>query len=178
MFNRLMSLLSDIKFNVNTSMFRIISRKAVQEVLRFTECEPSLTYIFSLINLPTASIQVQSGSREAGKTNYSFSRLIKFAISSLVSFSRKPLRIISVFGLAASSISFVFLVLTLIQWIFARITVSGWFSLALLVSFLGGIQLLSLGILGEYVGRTYVEVKKRPLYIVDEMVGDFPFDPV
>lgn len=172
-FNKLMASLADVKFTTNTSMFRILSRKAVEEVLRFQEREPSLTYIFGFINLPTANIQVTSGIRLAGHSNYGLMKLINFAISSLLSFSRKPLSFISAIGIFISALSFLFFIITLIQWFLTKITVSGWTTLAILISFLGGMQLLSIGIVGEYLGRVYLESKKRPLYIVEKEIGDF-----
>ena len=176
-FNKVMSMLSDVTIAANSSMFRILSRKAIDEVLRFKEREPSLTYIFSLINLPTSSVNVQSGIRNEGATNYSFMKLIDFAISSLVSFSRKPLRFISTLGLVVSCLSFLFVVIIFFQWAFAHITVTGWTTLVILITFLSGIQLLSLGILGEYLGRTFMETKRRPLYTVEKTIGNFQQSP-
>ncbi len=174
LFNKIMNKFSDVKIDSNSSMFRIVSRKAVNEVLRFREFEPSLTYIFSYISLQSTNVEVTSGERLEGETKYSFMKLVNFAISSLVSFSRKPLRMISVFGIVISGLSFLFLMVTLLQWILFGVSVPGWTTIILVVSFLGGFQILCIGIIGEYLGRVYMETKRRPMYIVERELGDLP----
>lgn len=172
-FNALMNNLSDIKINSNSSMFRIISRKAREDVTQFREFEPSLTYIFSFINLPTATIKVQSGVRKQGATKYNFFKLVNFAISSLLSFSRKPLRMISSIGLVVALLSFFYFVVVLFQYFFFQIEILGWATIITITTFIGGVQLLSVGIIGEYIGRIYMQTKNRPLYIIEKKVGDF-----
>ncbi len=172
-FNSLMNLFSDIKQTSNTSMFRIISRKAVNEVIQFRENEPSLTYIFNYINLPTSTVKVRSGSRQEGKTKYNIFGLMEFAISSLLSFSRKPLKLISNLGLIMSFFSFLYFAIVIFQHFFMQIEILGWATIISIITFLGGIQLLSLGIIGEYVGRIYMQTKNRPLYIIEKKIGDF-----
>jgi polyisoprenyl-phosphate glycosyltransferase len=172
-FNGLMNSLSDIKIDSNSSMFRIISRRALAEVIKFREYEPSLTYIFSFINLPTATIKVTSGVRIQGKTKYSFFKLVNFAISSLLSFSRKPLRMISNFGYIVSLVSLIYFIVVLYQYFFFGIPILGWATIVAIITFIGGIQLLSIGVIGEYIGRIYMQTKNRPLYIIEKRFGDF-----
>lgn len=172
-FNGLMNCFSDTKIISNSSMFRIISRKALGEVTKFRELEPSLTYIFSLLNLPTARVRVRSGKRQQGKTKYSVLKLTKFAISSILSFSRKPLRIISSLGLVMSILSFVYFLIVLYQYFMLKIEIVGWATIVVTITLIGGMQLLSMGIIGEYIGRMYMQTKNRPLYIVEKMFGDF-----
>jgi glycosyltransferase involved in cell wall biosynthesis len=165
--------LSDLKIQSNSSMFRVISRKALTEITKFREYEPSLTYIFSYINLPTTTVKVRSGVRQQGQTKYSFFRLVSFAISSLLSFSRKPLRLIISLGLIISMLSFFYFGVVLFQYFFMNIVVVGWATIIVIVTFTGGIQLLSIGVIGEYIGRIYMQTKNRPLYIVERKIGDF-----
>jgi polyisoprenyl-phosphate glycosyltransferase len=165
--------LSDVKLEHNTSMFRIISRRMVDEVLRFKEKQPSLTFVMSLIGFPTSSVEVTSGERKRGKTKYNLFRLMNLGISSLISFSTKPLRLISMIGFFVAGLSFIYLCVVLIQALFFRIGVLGWPTIISLITFLGGIQLFVIGIIGEYIGRIFIESKSRPLYIVDEKIGDF-----
>jgi len=172
-FNTLMSSLSDIKIDSNSSMFRIISRKALDEITRFREYEPSLTYIFSFINLPTTTVPVRSGARQQGETKYSFFRLVNFAIASLLSFSRKPLRMISSFGFIVSMFSFLYFAVVLYQYFVMEIEILGWATIIAITTFIGGIQLLSIGVIGEYIGRIYMQTKNRPLYIVEKRLGNF-----
>ncbi len=172
-FNSLMNNLSDIKLYSNSSMFRIISRKALEEVIRFREYEPSLTYIFSFINLPTTTIMVRSGTRQRGETKYSLFRLLNFAVSSLLSFSRKPLRVISTLGLVMSIFSFVYFVIVIFQYFLLKTEIMGWTTIIAIITLFSGVHLLSLGVIGEYVGRIYMQTKNRPLYIVEKKYGDF-----
>lgn len=172
-FNGLMNNLSDIRIESNSSMFRIISRKALEEITKFREYEPSLTYIFSFINLPTAQAKVRSGVRQEGKTKYSFFKLVNFAISSLLSFSRKPLRMISNFGYLVSVVSLLYFAVVLYQYFFFGIPILGWATIVAIITFIGGIQLLSIGVIGEYIGRIYMQTKNRPLYIVENKYGNF-----
>lgn len=173
MFNGLMNRLSDMKIDSNSSMFRIMSRKALEEVTKFREHDLSLTYIFSFINLPTATVKVGSGVRHQGRTKYGFFRLMGFATSSLLSFTRKPLRMISSLGLVVSMLSFAYLLIVLYQYFFLQIAVLGWATIIVIVTFTGGIQLLSIGVIGEYIGRIYMQTKNRPLYITKRKLGDF-----
>jgi glycosyltransferase involved in cell wall biosynthesis len=172
-FNGLMSYLSDIRISMNSSMFRIISRKALDEIVKFREYEPSLTYIFGLINLPTSTVKVRSGVRQRGKTKYHLFKLINFAVSSLFSFSRKPLRMISSLGLVMSVFSFIYFLVIIYQYFFLKIEVVGWATIVSIMTFIGGMQLLCLGVIGEYVGRMFMQTKNRPLYIIERKYGDF-----
>jgi dolichol-phosphate mannosyltransferase len=172
-FNCLMNNLSDFKIQSNSSMFRIISRKALLEIIKFREYEPSLTYVFSYINLPTTTVEVNSGVRQYGTTKYSFFRLVGFAVSSLLSFSRKPLRLISSLGLIISLLSFFYFAVVLFQYFFFKIPVLGWATIIAIITFTGGIQLFSIGVIGEYIGRIYMQTKNRPLYIVEKKIGNF-----
>lgn len=173
LFNLLMKMLSDIKIDSNSSMFRIITRKALAEVIKFREYELSLTYIFSFINLPTTKVLVRSGIREKGETKYSFIKLLSFAVSSLISFSRKPLRVIVSFGMMASLFSFMYFGVVLYQYFTDEVEILGWATIIATVTFMGGIQLLSLGVIGEYIGRMYMQTKNRPLYIIERKYGQF-----
>ena len=173
LFNSLMNRLSDVQIDSNSSMFRIITKRALREVIRFREYEPSLTYIFSYINLPATKILVRSGARQEGITKYNLLRLISFAVSSLLSFSRKPLRIISTLGIIMSLFSFFYFGVVLFQYFFQEIAILGWATMIVLITFMGGIQLLSLGIIGEYIGRIYMQTKSRPLYIIEQKIGHF-----
>lgn len=172
-FNKIMNFFSDIKVDNNTSMFRIISRRMREEIIRYREFEPSLTYIFNLINFPTIKVRVSSGKREHGNSKYNLSRLISFAISTLLSFSRKPLRMISGIGLFIALLSFIYLIIVLIQYFFFEIEILGWATLIVIITFTSGVQLLGLGVIGEYIGRIFMQTKNRPLYVIDKKIGKF-----
>jgi len=173
MFISILNKLSDTKMEYNTSMFRIISRKTANAILEFKEREPSLTFIMSLIGFKSTTVEVTSGIRKKGITKYNFFKLLNFAINSLLSFSTKPIRIISVIGFCISGLSLIYLCVVLIQSLFLKVGVLGWPTIVALITFLGGAQLFSMGIIGEYIGRIFIETKKRPLYTIDEKVGIF-----
>lgn len=166
--------LSDIKLNHNTNTFRIMSRRAVRTIRSFPEHSPSLTGISSLIGFPMTSLKVTSGTRKRGKTKYSYLSLFSLAFDTIFSYTVKPLRMISLFGVIVSCLSLIYLVVDLAQaFLFGQNVVPGWPTVISFIILLGGIQLVSLGIIGEYVGRSYIEGKKRPLYIVEETIGKF-----
>ena len=172
-FVKLINHLSDIKLDFNTNMFRIISRRTVDAVLTFKERDPSLTAIISLIGYPTTKVLVTSGKRLYGVTKYRFTRQISLAISFIISFSTKPIKYITYFGYSASFFSFLYFIYVLIQrLVFNEISVFGWSTLIVLITFFGGLQLISIGLIGEYVGRIFLQTKERPLYIIEEKVGD------
>jgi polyisoprenyl-phosphate glycosyltransferase len=171
-FNYMMKLSSDYSFDHNSNMFRILTSKAVNEVLNFKETQPSLTYIMGLINLPTTGIELEFGKREFGKTNYSLKSQFSLALNSILSFSTKPLRAISLFGFTISFFSFIYLLFVLVQKFFTSYGGLGWGTVIVLITFFGGIQLLAIGIIGEYIGRIFLQSKNRPRYVIEEKFGD------
>ena len=166
-----MKALSDYDMSYNTCMFRVISKKVVDEIRKFNEREPSITAMISLIGFPSAEVIVQSGTRFAGETNYNLLRQINFAISFLLSFSTKPLRLISFVGLCISILSMLYFIFVIIQAIFFKVPVTGWPTLVTIVCFLGGMTLLAQGITGEYIARIFMETKRRPLYVIENKIG-------
>ncbi|MBI5100333.1 MAG: glycosyltransferase family 2 protein [Nitrospirae bacterium] len=173
LFVGLMEKLSDVRLRHTTSMFRIISRRTVDEILRFSETQPSLTFIMGLIGFPSSTVKVTSGERKEGKTKYNFFRLMNFAIGSLISFSTKPIRIIAVMGFCVSALSFMYMCVVLVQRAFFKIEVLGWSTTIFLITFLGGVQLLGMGVIGEYIANIFVQTKRRPLYFIDQKIGEF-----
>lgn len=170
-FLRVISKLSDVTMDFNTSMFRIISRKTIDEVLKYREIEPSLTFIMGSLNLPTGKVQVASGKRFSGKTKYSLSRQFSFAISSLLSFSTRPIVYVSMLGLAISLVSFIYFIVVIVQRLFTGVAVMGWPTIIALITLLGGMQLFAIGIIGQYIGKIFLQTKNRPLYVVEKQVG-------
>lgn len=171
-FNRVMKILSDVKMESNTSMFRVISRKMANEILRYKEREPSLNLIMPLINLPTVGVNVQSGERYAGKTNYSFRRMLSLSLNFILSFSTKPLRFMSWFGVIVSLLSFGFVLISLIQSFIIGTAPLGWATIVAGIFAIGGLQIFFVGIIGEYIGRIYLQSKNRPLYTIEETIGN------
>lgn len=170
-FLHVFSNLSDVKMDYNTSMFRIISRKTIDEVLKYREIEPSLTFIMGSLNLPTEKVLVASGRRFSGKTQYPLSRQLRFAFTSLLSFSTKPIEYVSMLGLLISLISFIYFIVVVFQRFFTGIAVLGWPTIIALITLLGGMQLFAIGIIGQYIGKIFLQTKNRPLYVVEEQAG-------
>ncbi|MEI6682363.1 MAG: glycosyltransferase family 2 protein [Bacteroidota bacterium] len=170
-FLHIISNLSDVRMDFNTSMFRIISRKTIDEVLKYREIEPSLTFIMGSLNLPTEKVLVASGKRFSGKTKYNFRRQMSLAITSLLSFSTRPIEYVSMLGLVISLISFIYFIIVIIQRVFEGIGVLGWPTIIALITLLGGMQLFAIGIIGQYIGKIFLQTKNRPLYVVEEQVG-------
>lgn len=159
----------------NHADYRLMSRRALDELERFNEVNLFLRGIVPLIGFRTAVVPYERGERFAGESKYPLRKMLSFAVDGVTSFSVKPIRFITVLGVlifAASILSLLWLLCTkLFGW-----TVSGWTTLMGSIWALGGIQLLSLGVIGEYIGKIYKEVKQRPRYIVDKVLIHAPQD--
>ncbi len=153
----------------NHADYRLLSKRAVEQLLLFREKNLFLRGIVPLIGFKSAKVYYERNERFAGKTKYPFSKMLNFAIDGVTSFSVKPLRIIFVVG-------FIFLFLTLITGTyilyqyFHHNVVSGWSSLILSLWLIGSIVIISLGIIGEYIGKIYTEVKDRPRYCIESVL--------
>jgi len=169
---KVINFLSDEKIDHNTNFFRIISRRTVDAMLSFPEKNPYFTSIASSIGFPTSTIKVISGSRKTGETKFSYITHINVAINNLISYTTKPLKIILIIGFITSGVGFIHLVFIIIKTCFYGNAI-GWSILVALIILFGGLQLFFLGVIGGYLGRVFMEVKNRPLYIVEEKIGDF-----
>ncbi|KKW12610.1 MAG: Glycosyl transferase, family 2 [Parcubacteria group bacterium GW2011_GWA2_49_9] len=172
MFYWFLNRISDVRISGNAADFRLISRK-VADVLRgeIRERNLFLRGIMPWIGFNQAAIRFTASPRKAGKSKYPLSRLITFGLSGVVSFSRKPLRVATLVGLFFALFGFCYALFTVIQYLFLEALPSGYATLVVLLSVLGGFQLLFLGVIGEYIGAIFDEVKKRPHYIVDEQIN-------
>ena len=170
-FVRCLRLMSDYPLDVNTSMFRVITRRVRDAVMMYRESSPSLTFVMGLIGFPTTQVLVTSAPRADGVTKYGLGRQINLAVNSIVSFSTKPLRIISVLGLTISFVSLLYSVVVIAQRLLLGSPVLGWSTIVGLMCALSGFQLMALGIMGEYVARVFLETKRRPLFIVERTIG-------
>ena len=172
-FWKILNKFSDYDIELNSGMFRILSRRVVNELKKFNEKQILLTGLISITGFPTGKVEVTSGKRIKGNTKYNFFQQFNMAINALLSFSTKPLRIISFFGLIVAGFSFLILCIVFAENIFYGGDVPGWTTIVVLISLLGGVQLFALGIVGEYIGRIFIETKDRPLYIIEDKIGDF-----
>ncbi len=167
LFYRVLNALSDISIPRDTGDFRLVNRKTLDAVLEMPERARFIRGMFAWAGFKQVGMEYVRAPRETGETKYPLRKMIRFSIDAMTAFSTKPLKLatrlsfVSLF-IAALMAVYVFRSLILFQ------TAPGWASVVLAVAFFSGVQLLTLGILGEYVGRLYIEAKKRPLYFVSE----------
>lgn len=155
----------------NHADYRLLSKTVLNEFEKFEEVNLFLRGLIPLVGFTSSTVFYAREERMAGTSKYPLKKMFALAIDGITSLSIKPLRLITSIGFITSFISFLALIWILIRHL-AGGTVAGWASLAFIVCFLGGIQLLSIGIIGEYVGKTYMESKKRPRYIISESTLD------
>lgn len=165
-FYKYINKISDINIVEGATDYRMMTRQMVESVLSVREYHRFSKGIFEWIGYETKWIEYISEERVAGKTKWSFLGLLKYAIEGMVSFSTTPLRVSSLTGIIISSLSFLYFLFTLIKTIIRGIDMPGYASTICIVTFIGGIQLIALGIIGEYLARTYMESKKRPNYFI------------
>lgn len=171
-FYRLLRKLTEFDIPVDAGDFRLIDRCVCDALNKMDEKNRYVRGIISWLGFKTTSVEFVREKRFAGKTKYPLKKMIKFASDAVVSFSYKPLRITSYLGLLLSGFSFLYLICAIFFKLFNVIdTVPVWMSIVAISLFFNGIVLLVLGIMGEYVGRIYDEVKARPLYVVNEFVN-------
>ncbi len=151
----------------NHADYRLVSRRVLDEFRDFEEVNIFLRGMFPLIGFKSTTVSYDVTKRVAGKTKYSTRRMMGFALDGITSFSIKPVRVFTFLGFAVSIISIIGIIWTIIDY-FCGNTVSGYASLMCVVCFMAGIQLLGIGVLGEYVGKIYMEVKNRPRFIIAE----------
>lgn len=171
-FYKLMKRLSDTKIVEGAQDFRIMTRQVVESVLELDEYHRFSKGIFNWVGYDVKYIEIDSFKRIEGKSSWSFWSLFKYAIEGVVSFSTTPLKFATVFGSVISVLSFIYLIQIIIEVVILGKVTPGYASTIAVVLFLGGIQLLSLGIIGEYVSRTYIQVKKRPHYFIKKRCGE------
>lgn len=170
-FYRLINRLSDTDIPLDTGDFRLLDRKVVDAIIRMPERDRFLRGMVSWAGYRQVGVPYRRAARFAGETKYPFAKMLRFALDGIFSFSIKPLRLSTFIGFLSAGFALAFLVYAVVLRLFTHFWVTGWTALIVAILFLGGIQLISLGIIGEYVGRLYGEAKRRPLYLVRETLG-------
>ncbi len=155
----------------NAGDCRLLSRRAVRAVLALPERERFMKGLFNWVGFPTAAVPFKRQARPAGQTKWNYWRLWNFALEGLTASSTVPLRLWTYFGFAVSGFAFLYALWVAFQKIVYGNPVSGYASLMVAILFFSGVQLISLGVIGEYLGRIFIEVKQRPLYIIDEKIN-------
>jgi dolichol-phosphate mannosyltransferase len=171
-FYRIVNRLSDVKLPHDSGDFRLMDRQVVDVLRGMREENRYLRGMVAWVGFPQTGVPYERDPRHAGETKYSLRKMLRFAADGLTSFSEKPLRMATQLGLVIMALSLAFMLWILVGFAFnSDDTVRGWSSLMASILFLGGVQLLCVGVVGAYVGRVYRESKERPLYVVAEYVN-------
>ncbi len=168
---RLMRAVTSIDLPVDTGNFRLIGRRALKAVSSMRERHRFLRGMVCWVGFRQIGVGYDRAPRAAGETKYPLRKMVKLAKDGIYSFSRVPLELATYLGFFTAIVAFVLIIWVLVEKALSRSVVSGWASTMSVILFLGAIQLISLGIIGDYLGRIYDEVRRRPLYIVDETEG-------
>jgi glycosyltransferase involved in cell wall biosynthesis len=166
MFYRILSKVTSVKIPVDTGDFRIINRKIVDVLKQMPEKQKFLRGQIAWIGFNQTYIEYDRSERNAGDTGYPYKKMIQFALDGITSFSNLPLKFATFLGFIVSGITFLMAIYALYSRFISKNYVPGWTSLMLAILFIGGVQLISIGIIGEYISRLGANVRNRPLYII------------
>ena len=170
-FYKIINKVTEVNFVSGASDFRLMKRNMVNAVLEMTEYHRFSKGILSWVGFNTEYIPYNVEERESGESKWSTRKLFRYAFEGIVSFSTFPLKLSTYIGFISAVLSILYLILVVIKKLAFGISVPGYATIVVLVLFLGGLQLFSLGILGEYISKIYVQVKNRPVYILKEHLG-------
>ncbi|MCK5745226.1 MAG: glycosyltransferase family 2 protein [Oricola sp.] len=173
-FYRLFNRISNVPIPENTGDFRLMDRRVVEAIKTLPERSRFMKGLFAWAGFSSVAVPYARPERSAGESKFNFWKLWNFALDGIVSFSTAPLRVWSYIGAVVALVSFLYAVIIVIQTIFTGVDVPGYASMIVLILFFGSVQLISVGVLGEYMARLFVEVKRRPIYVVDEIIGGEP----
>lgn len=167
-FYKILQKSTSIPIQKDTGDFRLLDRRCIDALQQFRETERYTKGFFSWIGFKKKEITYIRDPRAAGETKWNYLKLVNLAIDGIVSFTTAPLRISTILGMLVSFAAFIYIIVIIIRTLILGIEAAGYPSMMAVILFLGGVQLLSLGIIGEYVGRIFNETKRRPLYFVEE----------
>ena len=155
----------------NHADYRLISARVLKEFANYKEVNLFLRGMVPLVGFKSSAVYYERNERIAGESHYPLKKMLALAFDGITSLSVKPLRMISSTGIILSVVSFIGVLWAIISYLLGN-TVAGWASLSVIICFIGGIQLICLGVIGEYIGKIYMEVKNRPRYIISERTTD------
>lgn len=168
-FYRVFNSMTHIDIPDNAGDFRLIDRQVVDTIRKLPERNRFMKGLFAWVGYPSVGVEYKRQPRTAGKTKWNYWHLWNFALDGITGFSSTPLRVWTYVGAVVSLFSFMYALVTMLKVLILGVDLPGYASLLTVILFLGGLQLLSLGIIGEYIGRIFIEVKDRPLYVVDHV---------
>ena len=155
----------------NHADYRLISSRVLQEFANFKEVNLFLRGLIPLVGFPSTCVYYERHERLAGKSHYPLRKMLALAFNGITSLSVKPIRMITALGCVVSVLGFLAVIWAIVMAVLGK-TIAGWASTVCIICFLGGIQLLSLGVIGEYIGKIYLETKQRPRYIISQRTYD------
>ena len=167
-FYKLMRRLSTIDIADGARDYRLMSRAMVDSILSVSEYNRFSKGIFAWVGYETKWLEFENVERSAGETKWSFWKLVRYSIDGIINFSNTPLQISSYLGMILTIVSFIAIIVEVIRALVFGDPVAGWPSLVCIITFIGGIELFCMGIMGQYIAKTYMEVKRRPHYIIKE----------
>ena len=168
LYYRVLQASTPVPIQVDTGDFRLLSRRCVLALREVRERNRNMKAIFSWAGYKKQEIFYDRDKRAAGKTNFNYLKLVNLAIDGITSFTTAPLRIAAVIGMLVTLGAFIWLIRVVVRALIFGPDTAGYPSLMTAILFLGGVQLLSLGVIGEYIGRIFIETKNRPLYFIEE----------
>lgn len=168
MYYKTLQSVTRIPIQEDTGDFRLLDRRVVEALKEFRESQRNTKAMFSWVGFYKKEILYDRDPRAAGETKWNYVKLIELAVDGITSFTTAPLRIATYSGIVVSALAFIYLLVIIFQTIFFGNNLAGYPSMMAVILFLGGVQLLSLGIIGEYIGRIFNETKQRPLYLIEE----------
>lgn len=171
-FYKLMRRLSNIDIADGARDYRLMSRAMVDSILSVSEYNRFSKGIFAWVGYETRWLEFENVERSAGETKWSFWKLVRYSIDGIINFSNTPLQISSYLGMILTIVSFIAIIVEVIRALVFGDPVAGWPSLVCIITFIGGIELFCMGIMGQYIAKTYNEAKHRPHYIVAESNGE------
>jgi dolichol-phosphate mannosyltransferase len=167
MFYKMLGRLTNIHIPANVGDFRLMSRRVIDQVKQLREKDRFVRGLVSWVGFPQTGVQYHRDARYAGETKYPFRKMLKFSFDGITSFSTVPLKVATWMGTVAAALAVLYLLSVFVQWMLGY-TIQGWATIMVALLFMGSVQLLCLGIIGEYLGRVFNEVKPRPMYVIEE----------
>lgn len=167
---RLIRRLTQVEIPADTGDFRLMDRKVVNQLRKIRETNRFMRGLVAWVGFRQVALEYERAPREKGETKYPLFKMLRFAMDGIISFSNKPLALAMNLGFFSIVVAIFILFYSILQHLLGN-TIQGWTSIIVAVLFLGGVQLFTLGIIGEYLSRVYDEIKGRPLYIIDEEIG-------
>ena len=177
MFYKLLGRLTQVHIPANVGDFRLMSRRVVDQLKTLREKDRFVRGLVSWVGFKQTGVVYSRDARFAGETKYPFRKMLKFSFDGITSFSTVPLKLATWMGSAAAVLAVLYLMSVFVQWILGY-TVEGWATIMVAMLFMGSVQLICLGILGEYLGRIFNEVKPRPMYVIEEVISSGSERPV